>query len=109
MIRTLTNAGLFLALAATASAALGARPEPFAIQVVDVQTGRGVPLVELRSVSNLRFYTDSAGLVAIDDSALMGRPVVFHVRSDGYETRAACFGNGGLRVLVTPCCVAKSA
>ena len=36
----------------------------FAIQVVDEQTGRGVPLVELETVHHLRFVTDSAGRVA---------------------------------------------
>src|SRR2546421_9059522 len=102
MIRTVIHTGLFLALAAAAPAARAARPEPFAIQVVDEQTGRGVPLVELKSVSNLRFYTDSAGLVAIDDPALMGRLVFFHVHSDGYEIRADGFGNRCKRIQVTP-------
>src|SRR4051812_31542045 len=102
MIRTLISAGLFLALAAAAPAARGARPEPFAIQVLDEQTGRGVPLVELKTVSNLRFYTDSAGLVAIDDPALMGQLVFFHVRSDGYEFEADGFGKRGRRIEVVP-------
>src|SRR6266480_3735932 len=98
MIRALINAGLLVALVAAAPAALGARPEPFAIQVVDEQTGRGVPLVELKTVSNLRFYTDSAGLVAIDDPGLMGQLVFFHVRSDGYEMEADGFRNRGRRI-----------
>ena len=29
----------------------------FTIRVVDEQTGRGVPLVELRTVNNIRFHT----------------------------------------------------
>ena len=33
----------------------------FAIRVVDAETGRGVPLVELETVNHLRFYTDSNG------------------------------------------------
>ena len=33
----------------------------FAIEVVDDQTGRGVPLVELETVNNRRYFTDSAG------------------------------------------------
>jgi hypothetical protein len=102
MIRTLIHAGLFLSLVAGAAAAVGARPEPFAIQVVDEQTGRGVPLVELKTVSNLRFYTDSAGLVAIDDPALMGQLVYFRVRSDGYEFEADGFGNRGRRIRLAP-------
>ena len=31
----------------------------FRISVVDQQTGRGVPLVELRTVHNTRYFTDS--------------------------------------------------
>jgi hypothetical protein len=33
-----------------------------AIEVVDRQTGRGVPMVELQTTSGARYYTDSAGL-----------------------------------------------
>jgi hypothetical protein len=91
-------------LVAVAAFALGAarRPEPFAIQVVDDQTGRGVPLVELRTVSNVRYYTDSAGFVAVDDPALMGQAVYFNVFSHGYERVADGFGKRGQRFEVTP-------
>src|SRR5256885_9532272 len=102
MIRTLISVALFITLPGSAPTALAARPEPFAIQVVDEQTGRGVPLVELKTVSKLRFYTDSAGLVAIDDAALMGQLVFFHVRSDGYEMEADGFRNRGRRLQVIP-------
>src|SRR5260221_379508 len=34
-------------------------PKSFAITVVDDQTGRGVPLVELQTINNVRYYTDS--------------------------------------------------
>ena len=83
-------------------AAAPPRPEPFAIEVVDEQTGRGVPLVELRTVSNVRYYTDSAGLVAVDDPALMGQTVFFHVWSHGYELAPDGFGNRGRRLDVKP-------
>jgi hypothetical protein len=36
------------------------------IRVVDAETGRGVPLVELVTVNHLRFVTDNAGRVAFD-------------------------------------------
>ena len=39
----------------------------FTIQVVDGETGRGVPLVELRTVHGVRRVTDSNGLVAFHD------------------------------------------
>jgi hypothetical protein len=38
---------------------------PFIIEVVDEQTGRGVPMVELETVNNIRFVTDSNGIVAL--------------------------------------------
>ena len=61
-----------------------ATAEPFAIQVVDEQTGRGVPLVELETVNNVVFLTDSAGWVALAEPGLMDREVFFHLRSPGY-------------------------
>ncbi len=46
---------------------LAAQPGPhgewFRITVVDEQTGRGVPLVELETVHHIRYYTDSNGIV----------------------------------------------
>ena len=91
-----------LAAGAVDTAAADARPRPFGIEVVDEQTGRGVPLVELRTVSNVSYYTDSAGLAAVDDPALAGRTVFFHVRSHGYEAEKDGFGNRGRRLEVTP-------
>ncbi|MGH9932457.1 MAG: hypothetical protein ACREA9_24915 [Pyrinomonadaceae bacterium] len=57
----------------------------FKITVVDDATGRGVPLVELKTTSEVRYYTDSNGVVAFYESALMDRDVFFYVRSHGYE------------------------
>ena len=74
----------------------------FAIQVVDDQTGRGVPLVELRSVHEVRWFTDSAGLVAFDEPGLMDRDVYFHVSSHGYEFPADGFGYRGKTLRTTP-------
>src|SRR5438105_14725182 len=57
----------------------------FTITVVDSQTGRGVPLVELRTVHNVRYYTDRNGVAAFHEPGLMGQTVFFHVQSHGYE------------------------
>ena len=84
------------------SGAAFARTAPFGIEVVDEQTGRGVPLVELRTVSNVSYVTDSAGWAAIDDPAMTGREVFFHVWSHGYETEKDGFGMRGRRLKVTP-------
>jgi hypothetical protein len=69
--------------------------EPFAIEVVDSKTGRGVPLVELRTVNEIRYYTDSRGIVAFDEPGLMGRKVFFSVSSHGYDVSKDGFGFRG--------------
>lgn len=83
-----------------AQAALGDDPSRcFAIRVVDDQTGRGVPLVELTTVNNLRYVTDNAGFVAFDEPGLMNEQVYFHVRSHGYSYPADGFGNRGVALV----------
>ena len=86
--------------------ALGqAEPPPsalFAIRVVDAETGRGVPLVELETVNHLRFYTDSNGTVAFREPGLMDRQIFFHIRSHGYEYPKDVFGYRGVRLKTTP-------
>jgi len=70
----------------------------FKIQVVDRQTGRGVPLVELRTVNNIRYFTDSSGIVAFYEPGLMDREVFFFVESHGYEFPKDGFGFRGIRL-----------
>jgi hypothetical protein len=74
----------------------------FAVQVVDHQTGRGVPLVELRTVNNIRCFTDSNGIVAFREPGLMDREVFFFVESHGYEFPKDGFGFRGVRLKTTP-------
>jgi hypothetical protein len=81
--------------------------EYFAITVVDEQTGRGVPLVELRTVNGIRQYTDSNGIVAFREPGLMGQDVFFHVASHGYEFPKDGFGYRGKPLHVTPGGTAK--
>lgn len=76
--------------------------KPFKLQVVDEQTGRGVPLVELRTVHGLSYYTDSAGAVAFAEPGLMHQQVFFYVHSHGYEFPKDGFGYRGKAVRVTP-------
>jgi hypothetical protein len=83
-----------------AMAARGDEPLPdpgryFAIEVVDDQTGRGVPMVELQGTSGARYYTDSNGLIAFHEPGLMGRKVFFAVASPGYEFAPDGFGIRG--------------
>lgn len=74
----------------------------FAIQVIDDESGRGVPLVELRTVNDVSYWTDSAGYVAINEPGWVGQSVFFFVSSHGYEYPADGFGYRGLRLNVQP-------
>lgn len=75
---------------------------PFVIEVVDSETGRGVPLVELSTVHHVAFWTDSQGLAAVDEPELMSRKVFFSVRSHGYEYPKDGFGFAGTALDVRP-------
>lgn len=73
----------------------------FRIQVVDRDTGRGVPLIELTTTYNAKFVTDSAGVVAFYEPGLMDKEQWFHVQGHGYEHTADGFGFRGLRLTPT--------
>ncbi len=89
-------------MAATAADDAGGQSRYFAIEVVDDQTGRGVPLIELSTVSHVSYWTDSAGMVAIDDPALVNRKVFFNIAGHGYEYPADGFGIRGMALEVKP-------
>lgn len=74
----------------------------FAIQVVDDQTGRGVPMVELKATSSAQYYTDSNGLIAFFEPGLMNQKIWFSVASNGYEMPADSFGARGVTLDVKP-------
>src|SRR5262245_66313078 len=85
------------------AALLAAEPEkPFVINVVDAQTGRGVPLIELRTVNGIRLVTDSNGIVAFHEPGLMNETVFFHVSSHGYEFPKDGFSFRGKQLKVAP-------
>jgi hypothetical protein len=76
--------------------------EPFVIKVVDSETGRGIPLVELKTTNNQLYYTDSNGIVAFDEPGLMNTIVFFQIRSHGYIFPYTSFGYRGTAVDITP-------
>jgi hypothetical protein len=80
------------------STSQGSSRKYFKIQVVDRQTGRGVPLVELKTTNNIRYFTDSHGIVAFYEPGLMDREVFFFVESHGYEFPKDGFGMRGTRL-----------
>ena len=80
---------------------LSLRPRPFRIQVVEEGTGRGVPLVELKTVNQVRYVTDSNGIVAFDEPGLFDHKIYFAIRSHGYEVELDGFGFRGAAFQVT--------
>jgi len=79
----------------------------FGIEVVDEQTHRGVPMVELQTTSNIRLYTDSNGLIAFYEPGLMNQKVWFEVSSHGYEFAPDGFGLRGVALETKPGAMAQ--
>lgn len=76
-----------LLLAPLAAAAAGDGAGAFAeLRVVDAESGRGVPLVELETVHRVRFFSDNAGRVAIGEPDLLDREIALTVKSHGYAS-----------------------
>ena len=89
---------------------------PCRIEIVETGSGWPVPLVELRTTHQLRFFSDNAGVIAFDVPELMGREVWFDVIGTGYEVPRDGFGYRGdaetgpgqtLRVQVNRTIIAK--
>jgi len=88
-----------------ASVAPNSASEPsdfFEIQVTDKETGRGVPLVELVTVDQVRRVTDNAGRIAYHEPGHVGETIFFHVRAQGYLVPKDGFGIEGIRLKIEP-------
>jgi hypothetical protein len=72
------------------------------IQVLDDQTQRPVPMVELKTINGLKFYTDNNGIVAFCESGLLNKEVFFFISSHGYEYPKDDFGFNGVKVGTKP-------
>jgi hypothetical protein len=80
----------------------GAASTPCRIEVVEAGSGWPVPLIELRTIHQVRFVTDNAGVIAFDLPELMGTETWFDVLGDGYEVSKDGFGNRGVRLTPEP-------
>jgi len=100
-VKLLTFFGIVPLVMLTASLAAAAE-DYFGIQVVDAETGRGVPMIELRTVHHVPYWTDSGGWVAFHEPGLMGHHVFFFVEGDGYIFPHESMGSRGFTVRVTP-------
>jgi hypothetical protein len=74
----------------------------FVVRVVDEDTGRGVPLVELRLPNDVKYWTDSAGVAALDEPSLVGRDVFVSVSGHGYEYPQETFLGRGVNLRIDP-------
>jgi hypothetical protein len=72
------------------------------IVVTEKGTGWPVPLVELRTIHQVRFVTDNAGIIAFDLPELMNEEVWFDVHGHGYEMPVDMFGYRGVRLVPEP-------
>ena len=77
-------------------------PAPCGITVVEKGSGWPVPMVELRTIHQVRFVSDNAGRIAFDLPELMGQETWFTVTSDGYEVPADGYGRRGVRLTPRP-------
>jgi hypothetical protein len=75
---------------------------PFAIQLLDADTSRPIPLVTLETTFNTRYITDSNGLVAFDEPLAMDRDVFFKPTSPGYTFEAPGLAMGGKTLHTAP-------
>jgi hypothetical protein len=74
----------------------------FGIEIIDDETGRGVPTVELQTTSSARYYSDSNGLIAFYEPGLMNAKVWFGVAAHGYEFAKDGFGIRGVVLQTVP-------
>lgn len=78
---------------------LAAAPEDyFGIHVIDEETGRGVPLITLKTTNQITLTTDSAGWIAFNEPGLMRRVVYFGVEGPGYALPKDGFGFAGVKL-----------
>lgn len=76
--------------------------QPCLIRIIDQENGWPVPLVELRTTHQMRFFSDNAGLIALSEPELMDRQVWFDVIGHGYGVPKDGFGFQGVRIRPAP-------
>jgi hypothetical protein len=89
----------FLLFAAIAPAASN---DYFVVRVTDQETGRGVPLVQLKLPNEVKYWTDSAGIAALSETAFAAHEVFVAVSADGYEFPNQTFLGRGVNLTFKP-------
>lgn len=93
---------LLLIAAATAAEPPVDASRYFEIQIVDAQTKRGIPLVELVTTDEVRYVTDNAGRVAYYEPGHAGQTIYFSLHAPGYRVPKDGFGFAGVRLVIAP-------
>ncbi len=97
-----SSACAFILWSAGFCVAAAAGTSPCLIEIVEAGSGWPVPLVELRTTHQMRFFSDNAGVIAFDAPELMGRETWFDVIGNGYEVPKDGFGYRGVRLKPEP-------
>jgi hypothetical protein len=87
-------------LCVTSTSESAVSEDPIEIHVIDLETRRGIPMVELTTVDDVCYITDSAGRVAFDEPELSRAQVFFKVTSPGYQVAKDGFGIEGVRLSI---------
>jgi hypothetical protein len=77
-------------------------PRYFVVCIVDSETGRGVPLISLKLPNEVVYWTDSAGVIAMDEPSLVGRQVYAEVTGHGYRFTGKTVLGLGVMLRVEP-------
>ena len=91
-----------IAILLLAGAVLAGPEHYFKIKVIDAETGRGVPMVELRTLNQIRFLTDSNGYIAFYEPGLMNENIYFRIIGQGYEQPPDFLGQRGVALKTVP-------
>lgn len=102
MLSNITIGALIVCTGGIETVSAQDRSSYFTIKVVDEETGRGVSLVELKTTSHCRYYSDSQGIIDFYEPSLMNQQVYFYVFSHGYECGRDQFGNRAILLQITP-------
>ena len=103
ILRLIARCGVATIIATLLWACADARTSKyFVIRVIDEDTGRGVPLVELKLPNEVTYWTDSAGVAAFNEPSLSGLDVFLSIRSHGYEYPQETVMGRGTHVTVEP-------
>ena len=74
----------------------------YQIRIRDSETGRGIPLAELKTLNQVSYFTDSQGYIAYNEPGLMQGRVYFEISSPGYHYPQDSTGRSAVRLAVKP-------